>query len=404
MWKNLFESQGWLYDKEEMDAYLEETSKEEISYANSSGNHDSATRSKNSDNIISSIPITRTSSALISPNSLSVLSSLKNRLSPSVQHAQSNKVKNKTNVLANRQVISFGDHYNPRTDMRFINWKKLYEKRYMIEQRWLSGQCKMYSFPPLPCPSADLHTEGIYCLQLDKKKMVTGSRDKTIKIWDLETGSCKMTITGHTRSVLCLQYDNDTIVSGSSDATLIVTELETGKLKQKLLGHEDSVLNLRLVKSDRIISCSKDRTVRLWDKNTGQCLRVYQGHRAAVNAVQWLNHTIVSASGDRTIKMWDMETGKCLRTLIAHTRGVACIEFDGERIVSGSSDKTIKVWDANTGDCIYTLAGHTELVRTIQLDSVADRIISGCYDGQLKVWDLKEGRLLRDLGQAVDGR
>ncbi|KAI8377145.1 WD40-repeat-containing domain protein [Choanephora cucurbitarum] len=282
-----------------------------------------------------------------------------------------------------------------------MDWKTLYKNRLELQKRWLSGSCKIEIFPP---ESDQMHSQGIYSLQFDKHTLVTGSRDRSIKLWDLATGHCRLQLNGHEGSVLCLQYDGQQVISGSSDATVIIFDLQTGQPKQILRGHQDSVLGVRIVRENFILSCSKDRTLRLWHRETGELVRIFQGHRAAVNAVQWKEDRIVSASGDRTVKIWNLDTGECLNTLTGHTRGVACVECDEKHIVTGSSDQTIKVWDAITGECIYTLFGHTELVRTIQFDSTASLIISGCYNGQLKIWSLTEGRLIRDLGQATDGR
>ncbi|CAI2162989.1 12799_t:CDS:2 [Funneliformis geosporum] len=267
-----------------------------------------------------------------------------------------------------------------------INWKHLYHQRSVIENHWRKG---IYSIRELPG-----HSESIYCVQFDENKIISGSRDDTIKIWDIKTGKCVKTFHGHKQSVLCLQYDDKVIVSGSSDATIIVWDLVTGEIKHTLEGHSESVLNLRF-DDNLIISCSKDRTVRIWDREIGTCLRVLCGHRAAVNAVQFKDGYVVSASGDRTIKLWSLSSGQCLRTFDGHSRGIACIQFDGNIIVSGSSDKTIKVFDVNTGACSSTLVGHTDLVRTLQFDK--NKIVSGSYDETLKVWDLKTGELLSNL-------
>ncbi|KAI9031643.1 WD40-repeat-containing domain protein [Phycomyces nitens] len=293
-------------------------------------------------------------------------------------------------------------HYKEDADQRFINWRRLYRNRTLVDRRWRDGKYKMRVFPP-SSSMADMHTEGIYCVQFDNDKIVSGSRDQTIKIWDIRTGECRTTLQAHNASVLCLQYDDRYILSGSSDATIIQWDVRTGDIVQILVGHGESVLNLRFAKN-RLVSCSKDRTVRVWDLETGTMLRQLNGHRAAVNAVQFKDNRVVSASGDRTIKLWDMETGECLQTFESHTRGIACVEFDGSRIVSGSSDQTIKIWDVTTGDCLYTLAGHTELVRTLQIDTASDRIVSGSYDGSLKVWGLNHGNLMLSLAQAIEGR
>lgn len=431
LWKNLFERQGWQHDKEEMAHYLSNVPEEEDYHAGSSGNgalsggNSSGSGSGSGSGgavagpsagttttkAISAVPIVRTSSPLIGKNKWSRIYNLKNNNNYTSGSSNNAMVLYKRREQEHQQFMQQlrqneeldTYHYDAKSDTRIINWHRLYRNRYLIEQRWLSGSCITTKFPKEE-NSRDLHTEGIYTIQFDKEKVVTGSRDHTIKIWDAVTGKCKQTLTGHTASVLCLQYDQHTIVSGSSDATLLVTDIETHQIKQRLLGHQDSVLSLKLVNDDQVVSCSKDRCLRIWDKNTGECLNILMGHAAPVNAVQYKENRIVSGSGDRTIKIWDLETGDCLKTLAAHVRGVACLEFDGQYIVSGSSDQTIKVWNATTGDCIYTLVGHTELVRTLQLDSAASRIISGCYNGQLKIWSLSEGRLIRDLGQAIDGR
>ncbi|KAF9430724.1 hypothetical protein BGZ76_000729 [Entomortierella beljakovae] len=289
-------------------------------------------------------------------------------------------------------------HRDPVTKRPTINWRFLCQQRKILEQNWNSG---MHFPKELPG-----HTEGIYCIQFDDDKIVSGSRDNTIKIWDLTSEVCLRTYVGHTASVLCLQYDDTRIVSGSSDTTIIVWDLETGKILQRLSGHADSVLSLRFEK-DTVVSCSKDRTVKIWNIETGEMLRTLVGHRAAVNAVQFSPDSappspfpdspkvVVSASGDKTIKIWSFETGECLKTLEGHTRGIACIQFEGNVIVSGSSDRSIKIWDIAKGECVRTLVGHEGLVRTLQF--TGGRIISGGYDETLKIWDQESGRLLADM-------
>ncbi|KAJ9089943.1 hypothetical protein DSO57_1007762 [Entomophthora muscae] len=275
-----------------------------------------------------------------------------------------------------------------------INWRKLYMMRQKLEENWASGSCSLRYIPG--------HSEGIYCIQFDELKIVSGSRDDTIRVWDMASGRCLRTFRGHRGSVLCLQYDGNLMVSGSSDSSIIMWELSSGKIIRQLDNHQDSVLNLRF-DARHIVSCSKDRTVKVWDTATGKLLHTLSGHRVAVNAVQFVGNHIVSASGDRTIKLWDLQTGECLRTFSGHARGIACLAFDGQCIVSGSSDKTIKVWDAQTGSCLRTLSGHSELVRTLELGP-GGRIVSGSYDQTVKVWDIRSGRMLLNLTNGHQSR
>lgn len=202
-------------------------------------------------------------------------------------------------------------HYREQTDTRYINWKRLYRNRSLIEKRWTEGDYRSRQFPSAQY-LADLilieeaqHNSGIYCLQFNAELLVTGSRDRNLKIWDIRTGRLRHTLEGHTGSVLCLQFNDHHLISGSSDGTLILWDIQTGQKIKTFVGHGESVLNVKLL-GNKIVSCSKDRTVRTWDLKKGTTIRVFRGHRAAVNAVQFKGDRIVSASGDRTIKIWNM--------------------------------------------------------------------------------------------------
>lgn len=210
-------------------------------------------------------------------------------------------------------------HYKENFDTRYINWKRLYRNRIVIEKRWQEGKCKIREFPPVSISSSSStstineallqqHNGGIYCLQFNHSILVTGSRDRNLKIWDIKTGRLKSTLEGHTGSVLCLQFDDRYLITGSSDSTLIVWNIYTTtgipKKVKELMGHGESVLNVKF-HENTVVSCSKDRTVRIWNLEQGTLEMTLRGHRAAVNAVQFKGDKIVSASGDRTIKMWD---------------------------------------------------------------------------------------------------
>ncbi|OLL22079.1 F-box/WD repeat-containing protein pof11 [Neolecta irregularis DAH-3] len=298
----------------------------------------------------------------------------------------------------------------PRPDLYFhqgrLNWRYVYQQHHLLDQNWRNGN---YTVESIPLPQQIGHSEGTYCIQFDSKKIVSGSRDKSIRVWDLETKECRLVLQGHQGSVLCLQFIGDEIVSGSSDSSIILWDIRTANIRRIFRNHTESVLNIRF--DDRyIISCSKDRTIKVWDRNAVagvdgvvyNCIRTLAGHRAAVNAVQFQKNRIVSASGDRTIRVWDLETGICLKTIEGHTRGIACIQFDGRFVVSGSSDRSIKVFDIENGDNVNTLEGHSDLVRTLQADQ--NRIVSGSYDETIRVWDAKNGKLVCDLRNGHSSR
>ncbi|PSR82868.1 hypothetical protein BD289DRAFT_294147 [Coniella lustricola] len=286
-----------------------------------------------------------------------------------------------------------------------VNWQYLYSMRRKLENNWEQGNFRNFQLPHPDHPEEGHDGECIYSLQFNEEYLVSGSRDKTLRIWNLATRRLvRKPLIGHIGSVLCLQFDSDPdediIVSGSSDSDVIIWRFSTGEVVQRLThAHRESVLNVKFDK--RILAtCSKDRTIKIFNrrpmspgepgyvypvpatmKNYGSdrspldeqpilpaftMIGVLEGHSAAVNAVQIVDNEVVSASGDRQIKVWDWQTTVCKRTIVGHSKGIACVQYDGKRIVSGSSDNEVKVFDRETGIEVASLRGHTELVRTVQ--------------------------------------
>ncbi|ESZ98813.1 hypothetical protein SBOR_0812 [Sclerotinia borealis F-4128] len=281
-----------------------------------------------------------------------------------------------------------------------LNWHYVYTQRRRLEANWDAGKFTNFQLPHPHYPEEG-HTECIYTIQHSEKYLVSGSRDQTIRIWNLGTRRLALPpLREHKGSVLCLQFDpdpeEDLIVSGSSDATVIIWRFSTGKVIQRLTtAHRESVLNVKFDKRV-LVTCSKDKTIKIFNRRpmTGNIddaasiqiqnfgfenhpsagiitkpythIRTLQGHGAAVNAVQILGDEVVSASGDRTVKVWNWKKSTCTRTLLGHTKGIACVQYDGRRIVSGSSDNEVKVFDKESGLEVASLRSHTNLVRTVQ--------------------------------------
>ncbi|KAH9988085.1 WD40-repeat-containing domain protein, partial [Russula compacta] len=286
-----------------------------------------------------------------------------------------------------------------------LPWRELYRTRYTLDARWASS---------VPQPMHLMgHADSVYCLEFDSKRIISGSRDQTIKVWDIQTGRCLGTFRGHHGSVLCLKFEKDwdinakgkkgLMVSGSSDRKAFVWDIWIGKggevhaeVRAVLKGHLDGVLDIR-VDEKWIVTCSKDTKIRVWNRETLELYRTLTGHQGPVNAVGLQNGLIVSASGDTKMMLWDIERGICLRTFDGHDRGLACIDFKDNYIVSGSSDCKIKVWDSTTGECLRTLIGHDALVRALALDPASGRLVSASYDKVVKVWDLRTGRTVQQF-------
>jgi WD40 repeat protein len=195
--------------------------------------------------------------------------------------------------------------------------------------------------------------------------------------------------------------DRPTLASGSQDNTIKLWNANTGKCLRTLKRHTKYVNSVAFSPDGRTLaSGSNDNTIKLWNANTGKCLRTLQGHAEAIFSVAFSpdGTTLASGSQDNTIKLWNANTGKCLRTLKGHTNNVWSVAFspDGKTLASGSYDNTIKLWNANTGKCLRTLERHVH-IRPVAFSPDGTTLASGSGDRTIKLWNANTGKCLRTL-------
>lgn len=311
-------------------------------------------------------------------------------------------------------------------------WKDVYSERLKVERNWRRGRCSVQTLKG--------HTDGIMCMQFSETYphlpfpvLITGSYDRTARIWNLETGEEIRCLKGHTRALCALQFDEVKLVTGSMDHTLRIWNWRTGDCISTLESHTNGVICLNF-DSTFLASGSIDTTVKVWILRTRECFTL-RGHRDRVNAVllwdsasatssvpdpsaqQYITRgkMLFSASDDCSVRLWDLSLRTCVRQFSGHRGHVQslkllsldlcnstednskdrrCDESAGPRsprevtepqelLVSGSLDNTIKLWDIESGKVERTLFGHLEGVWAVACDKM--RLVSGSHDRTIKV-------------------
>lgn len=251
------------------------------------------------------------------------------------------------------------------------------------------------------------YKSGIFALAFspDGTRVLTGSDDTTIRLWNLETGRCLQVFEGHTGLVRCIAWsaDQSRILSGSHDKSVRLWDTKTGRCLRVLNGHLSHVRSIAWGADQRFaVTGAKDKTVRLWDLETGCCVRVLAGHADALWSVAWNTDQfrVLSGSKDGSVRLWNLKTGHCMRVLEAHMGAVRVLagnRTDPRTILSGSDDGTVRLWDLRAGRCLRVFEGHKQWVRSLALSADQRLALSGSWDETVRLWDLETGFCLRVL-------
>ena len=219
----------------------------------------------------------------------------------------------------------------------------------------------------------------------DGRRVVSGSDDNTVKVWDAATTALPLILTGHGDLVRSVAFSPDSklVASGSDDKTIRLWSAETGILQQTLKGHEDCITSVTFSPDSKLIaSGSGDKTVQLWSAEISTLQSTLAGHKNQIGTLQSTlaghknlvksiafspdSKSIVSGSYDETVKLWSAETGTLQLTLPRHRNRVNSVTFspDGKLIASGS-DRTIKLWSAKSGTLQQTLTSQGCFVTSV---------------------------------------
>lgn len=205
---------------------------------------------------------------------------------------------------------------------------------------------------------------------------------------DKELGTCLATLEGHSSIVQCIhQLKDGRLISGSWDHTIRIWDMtqDPPVALKTLRGHRSYISCLLELSDGCILSGSYDKTIKMWD--------VTQGDNPGIG-LDWILNTVSY--------FWDPSARMCVQTMTGHSDYVWCmLQLADGRIMSGSKDSSIKIWELGSGNCDKTLTGHQSIVQCI-LQLQDGRVVSGSNDHSIKVWDVILGVCLTTLSGHTD--
>jgi WD40 repeat protein len=288
-----------------------------------------------------------------------------------------------------------------KTDFEVVTILELSDGRICIGGG--GGSLKIWSEDPGKCLSllgsatdTDCLVElldGRLCSSSNEDMVLGLGRSLVLRIWNVTTGACELTLKGQTRTVttMCRLTDGRVCIGGGShDASITIWNIASGLCEYTMRGNNNGICCLLQLCDGRLCSCGGDGTIKLWNMSARKCVLTMIGHKKAVHQViQLLDGRLCSCSADKTIKLWDSESGVCQKSFIAGS-GVlpSMVLVSDNRVCISFFDHpefAMKIWNLETEECEFTLLGHTGYVQSI-IRLRDGRICSGSADKTIRIW------------------
>lgn len=229
----------------------------------------------------------------------------------------------------------------------------------------------------------------------DGQILVSGSGDKTVKVWSTYTGELLYDLVGHTTWVraVAISPDGQRLASVSNDKTVRLWQTQDGQEYAVLTGHSDWIRAAAFTPNgNRLFTAGQDKTICVWDVHKIRLTHQFTGHRHWVLAIAISpnGHLLASGSRDRTIRLWNLVTGDCQLILEGHAAEVTALAFspDGQTLISGSTDQTLKTWNVTSGELQCDVVAHGSAINGLTISADGDLLASGSSDKTIKLWHL----------------
>lgn len=291
-----------------------------------------------------------------------------------------------------------------------------------------SAQIRIFELGTYSCNVLDGHTETVLSIDVSPcgRYLSSCGKDKTMRLWHVESGKCVAIATGHTEAIGASalsrkigRYDVGGKAARNGGGAFALTASKDRTLKRWALpgaseldacaaaknaeelslrslnsvrAHEKDINIVSVAPNDSLVATgSQDRTVKLWNSSDLSLRGTIRGHKRGVWDCQFspFDRVLATCSGDRTVKLWSLSDLSCVRTFQGHAASTLRVRFlsGGLQLMSSGADGLVKLWTIRTNECEATMDGHNDKVWALDLHQDGTTFVSGGADSRIIVWN-----------------